>query len=100
MSFLSFKMTHPNEGLCHPDEAQGEGDPGQDGQPGLMSIIQKRKGPELLCVLRALCFQSEMPLEVYARTDCFHLVALFWESCGAPRRRGLAGRRRLLGVGL
>lgn len=52
MSFLSSKMTHTNEGLCHPDKAQEDGDSGQ----GLASVVQRRKG-----VVYVLCFKSGMP---------------------------------------
>lgn len=56
MSFLSSKMTHINEGLCHPDKAREGGDSGQGGQPGFVSVIQERKGTESVCyVLNPKC---------------------------------------------
>lgn len=39
VSFLSSKMTHTNEGLCHPDKAQEDGDSGQR----LASIVRGGK---------------------------------------------------------
>lgn len=90
-------MTRANEGLCHPDKAQGGGDMWRDGQPGLVSTILKQKGSET--VLFYTGSAPPPPPEVHAWIDCSRLVVLFFESWGSPGRRNLGSRSRSLGMG-